>query len=565
MDELKSKIIQAINKAVGRDATALLEFGSVPEGRSGDISVKAFRLMKELGGLPPEIAVEVKALDEVKDVVIEGGYINLFLDDDFLVRQAKISSISDASCNKKVMIEYLSPNTNKPLHLGHLRNGCLGSSMANIFKFIGCDVVRANLVNDRGIHICKSMIAWQRFGQGQTPQSTGIKGDHFVGKWYVEFAKKSESDPSLEEGARQLLLKWENNDPEVLEIWKKMNGWVYEGFEETYRKVGFEFDVFYYESQIYKAGKDLVMRGLEEGVFQKNEDGSIFAELPSEFGQDENGNNRRIVVLRSDGTSLYVTQDLYLAVAKASDFNLDRSINVVGSEQDFHFKCLFYILSLFKSIKVAENHHLSYGMVYLPDGKMKSREGNVVDIDMFVEDVNKSVLDEMNKKEKTDRQVSPEVISHKIALAAIKFYLLRVGAKQDIYYDKNEAVSMDGFTGPYCQYSYVRAINILKKSGSAGDVNSRLFGNLPQDRALLVDLLSFRDSIKRAANDCNPAMVANYVFSLAKRFNQFYHGCNIMNESDEQLKNARLFLVASTAEVIKKGLELLGIETVEEM
>ncbi len=567
MNELKDKIVEAITKATGVDSTALLEFGSVPEGKKGDVSVKVFRLMKSLGGLPDFVVLEIKSLNEVKDAVVEGGYINLFLDDDFLLRQVKAASASESSCGKKVMVEYLSPNTNKPLHLGHLRNGCLGSSMSNIFKFVGCDVVRANLVNDRGIHICKSILAWQRFGDGQTPQSAGMKGDHFVGKWYVEFAKRSENDSSLDEGARELLLKWENNDPEVLEIWRKMNGWVYEGFEATYRKVGFEFDVFYYESQVYKAGKELVMRGLEEGIFQKNEDGSIFAELPPDFGRDENGNNRKIIVLRSDGTSLYVTQDLYLAVAKASDFDLDRSINVVGSEQDFHFKCLFHILSRFKSVKVADNYHLSYGMVYLPDGKMKSREGNVVDIDMFVEDVNKSVLEEMNKKEKADRQVSADIISYKIALAAIKFYLLRVGAKQDIYYDKNEAISMEGFTGPYCQYSYVRAANIIKKVGgiSAGDVNSRLFGNLPEDRSLLVELLSFKDSVKRAADDCNPALVANYVFALAKKFNQFYHSCNIVNEENEQLKKARLFLVSSVAEVIKRGLELLGIETVEEM
>jgi arginyl-tRNA synthetase len=471
-----------------------------------------------------------------------------------------------------VMVEYLSPNTNKPLHLGHMRNGSLGMALSNILKASNFEVIRANLVNDRGVHICKSMLAWLRWGGEETPESTGLKGDHFVGKWYVRYAIEADKDPHLDEEVQEMLQKWEAGDPETIKLWEKMNKWVYDGFAETYQNLGLQFDVFFYESETYKSGKDIITEGISKKVFYQDVKGNVVFDLPEEkFGLNKGGQPKKVTALRSDGTSVYITQDIGTSVLKMNDYDLSRSIYVVGSEQIHHFQCLFEILKKLGYDWAGGLFHLSYGMVYLPEGKMKSREGKVVDADNLIGEVKQLAVEEIRKRYADDKHISEEDIEEragKVAVGAIKFYLLRVSTSQDIHFDPKESLSFEGFTGPYCQYAYARICGILrnakKKAENFTQADFSLLGN-PEELLLLQKMIQFPFEVEKAANEYSPIKVLSQTYEVAKAFNQFYNAHSVLQAEDEKLVVARLELIKATAVVIKNGLELLGIEVMEKM
>jgi len=545
-----------------------------PEIKFGDFALPCFLLAKELKSSPLEISSMIAGIlfgdNFFVKIEAAGPYVNFtvkaeFLFDDLMNLEQKDCFLSDG---EKIILEYLSPNTNKPLHLGHVRNGCLGMAMANILAYVGYDVTRASLVNDRGIHICKSMLAWQKFGNGETPETTGEKGDHFVGRYYVKFAKESDTDPSLNDEAQDMLRRWEARDPEIMALWEKMNSWVYAGFTETYKTLGFNFDKFYYESALYNLGKDIVADGLKRDVLKKEEDGSIAYALPvDKFGLDQDDKEKRVTLLRKDGTSVYITQDLGVAHKRFEEEKYSRAVYVVGSEQIYHFKCLIEVLRALGFAWADNIKHLSYGMVYLPEGKMKSREGKVVDADNLAAeliDLAKAAVLEKNAESKLDEaEVMARAI--KIGIGALKFYILRVSADIDIHFDPKESISFDGVTGPYCQYVFARINSIVEKAGEVSeDFDLSLLGNL-EERLLAQKVLALPVKIKEAAQSSNPSVVASGVYEIAKAFNQFYHHHQILGETDKKISAARLALIKKTAAVLKIGLELLGIDTLSAM
>ncbi len=568
----------------------LLKLEIPPNLEWGDLSLPCFGLAKIKKKSPVEVAEEVAVLlrsekaqkDGLSDKVIEvkamGPYVNLKLKSKFSFGEiyndvfAKKTVAGATLAGKKreqVMLEYLSPNTNKPLHLGHLRNGVLGMSLANILEARGEDVLKTTLINDRGVHICKSMLAWKKFGNGDTPISTGVKGDHFVGDYYVKFAQEAEVNPELGEEAQLMLKKWEEGDEKVRKIWQRMNDWVWDGFKKTFKVFGFKFDVIYKESETYRLGKDIVLEGLRKGIFQKDAKGAVIFVLPREFGLDENGQRKRVTLLRADGTSVYLTQDLGTAVKRMNDFVLDKMIYVVASEQNYHFKVLFAVLKALGYTWANKLFHLSYEMVYLPEGKMKSREGKVVDADDLLEEVKnlakKGLLERHSEKKLSEKEA--EKRSLKIALAAIKFYLLRVNPSQTINFNPEESLSFEGFTGPYCQYAYARGSKLLRDGGV--DLKEKLETDFSQlgsrsERALLMLIARREEKIKMAEEDFNPAVLANYAFELAKAFNHFYHQESIL-KAETGLKKARLALVQTFLLTLEEVLSLLGIEVLAEM
>ncbi|MYE91154.1 arginine--tRNA ligase, partial [Candidatus Poribacteria bacterium] len=478
---------------------------------------------------------------------------------------------TDMGQGQRVMVEYLSPNTNKPLHLGHIRNGVLGMGVSNLLEATGHTVVKANLVNDRGVHICKSMLAWQKWGDGGTPEATGTKSDHFVGDWYVRYAQEENKHPDLEQETQAMLLKWESGDPETLKLWEMMNGWVYDGFAETYQKLGLEFDAFYYESQTYNLGKDLIQAGLDEGAFVVAEDGAIIAKLPvDEFGTQKDGNQKVETLLRKDGTSVYITQDLGTAKMKFDEHQLNRSIYVVGSEQNYHFQCLFKLLDMLGFEWAPECYHLSYGMVNLPEGRMKSREGTVIDADDLIEEMFQLAADEIRSRD-SEGELSDEEVQKRafaIGMAAIKFYLLRVRPELTINFDPKESISFDGFTGPYCQYAYARCASILRRAQTQDlasiEPDFALLGN-EEELQLIRALIQFPEVVEEAARDLSPARICNHLFTIAQTVNQFYHKHPVLSAKSPPLIKARLALINASAAAIKKALALLGIKTLEEM
>ena len=555
---------------------------SPPDVGLGDFTVSCFHFVKKFKENPANIAKKIAAgittLNIIKNVSASGPYLNIKIKNSVLFRLTCINIIKngdnygkiDEGNGKKVMIEYLSPNTNKPLHLGHVRNGSLGMAISNILKSAGNNVIRANLLNDRGAHICKSMLAWQKWGNGQTPETENIKGDHFVGKWYVRYAKEAELFNHLEEEVQKMLQKWENGDPETVQLWDMMNNWVYQGFSETYKKLGLKFDVFYYESETYKLGKNIVSEGIEKGVFAKDQYGNIVFYLPEKFTGSKSKEDKKVTVLRSNGTSLYVTQDIATALLKVKEHGLDSSVYVVGSEQIYHFQCLFEILKSLGYSWADSCYHLSYGMVYLPEGKMKSREGKVVDADDLIAKVKNLAADEIRVRH-PENNLSAEEIERRAEIigdGAIKFYLLKVKPYQDINFNPEESISFDGFTGPYCQYAYARISSILKnadyKKSESCVPDFSLLGN-EEELALIQKLIQFPEELRKAAEEYNPSRIAGYVFSVAKAFNQFYNRHKVLNAENKSLEMARLDLVKSTAVVIKNSLSLLGINTLEEM
>lgn len=567
---IEQAIAKTIKKSFGLKESPVISVS--PNIDFGDFAFECFLLAKQAKKNPVEVAktiAETIKSDKIIDkAVAMGPYVNFVVK-----REALFGAITgewDIKPEKKekIMIEYLSPNTNKPLHLGHLRNGSLGTAIANILASYGHKIIKANLVNDRGVHICKSMLAWQKWADGATPESTSVKGDHFVGNWYVRFSKESDNNKNLEIDAQDMLVKWEQGDKEIIKLWKTMNGWVYEGFSQTYKNFGLDFDVFFYESDTYKLGKDIIEDGLKKKVFYKDDRGAVVFDLPvEEFGKDQSGEGKKMTVLRADGTSVYITQDLGTAKLRAEKYELDRSIYVVGSEQNYHLSCLFKILSSLGYKWASKLHHLSYNMVYLPDGKMKSREGKVVDADDLIAGVEEIIREEIKKKDPTINNDDIGDRAHKIAVGAIKFYLLRVAPNQDIHFDPKESVAIDGFTGPYCQYAYVRAQNILRQLDKKVLSAKPDFSLLTEKEEVQLALKIFQlpDEIIKAGQEFNPSRLAIHIFEIAKSFNQFYHKCNVSGIDNERLKISRAKLVASTARTIKQALSILGIETVEKM
>ncbi len=560
-----------------------LEIGFPPDLQLGHFAVGCFPLSKRLRKSPTEIAKTIAAGISPDDVIqtaaAAGPYINVTLRPQRLFGDlfANIATAGEAYGDSRagegvrVMVEYLSPNTNKPLHLGHLRNAALGIAVSRMLAAAGHPVVKSILINDRGVHICKSMLAWERFANGATPQSEGIKGDHFVGRWYVRYAIESERDPTLETGTQEMLQKWESGDPLTLALWKRMNQWVYDGFAETYRSFGMDFDVFYYESETYKLGKDVIAAALQKSVFATDERGNTVFHLPEkQFGLEKNGAPKRVTVLRPDGTSLYITQDIGTAILKVTEHHLGSSVYVVGSEQEHHFKCLFAILSALGYAWAPNCRHLSYGMVYLPEGKMKSREGKVVDADDLIAGMVELAEEEIRRRD-PEKQLSEEEIRHRAAVVgvgAIKYYLLRVRPTQSINFDPAESISFDGFTGPYCQYAYARIFGILAKAGQRGlleqEADFGLLGNL-EELLLLKMLIQFPEELASGVEEYNPSRVAVHVFNTARAFNQFYNKHAVIQADSPPLAAARLSLIRATAVVLKRGLELLGIGVLENM
>jgi len=581
-ETILEKISAATEKALGLQPERL-EIGFPPNSAMGHFAVGCFPLAKQFRKSPAEIAAKIVDHLPADDVIAKasaaGPYINLDISGEILFgdvcrhiadRDSAYGS-SEIGRGRRAMVEYLAPNTNKPLHLGHLRNGALGMAVANMYQATGHWVVKANLVNDRGVHICKSMLAWQRWGNGTTPDSEDIKGDHFVGRYYVRYAREADKDPELENEIQQMLQKWEAGDPETIDLWKKMNGWVYDGFAQTYERFGLLFDVFYYESDTYKLGKDIIQQGLEKKALALDHNGNTVFFLPEkEFGRDKNGDLKRVTVLRADETALYITQDIGTAILKITDHNLDYSIYVVGSEQEYHFKCLFAMLAALGYEWARNCYHLSYGMVYLPEGKMKSREGKIVDADDLISAMIKLAEDEIRRRD-PDGILSPAEVksrAQKIGVGAVKFYLLRVRPNQSINFDPAESISFDGFTGPYCQYAYARISGILEKSKTAAaslpDADYSLLGNA-EEVLLLQKLIEFPAEVQSGVEDLNPSKVAGYIFNTAKAFNQFYNKHQVLQADSQQLVSARLELIKATAVVLKNGLNLLGVDVLENM
>jgi len=536
-----------------------------PSGDLGDYAFPCFGLSKLLRKNPAQIAADLKdrvgrggGLAGVR-VESTGGYLNFFIDKRELaestLRLCAGESFGGGTAAGRVVVEFASPNTNKPLHLGHLRNMSIGDSVARILSLCGYEVFRASINNDRGVHICKSMLAYQRCGGGATPEGAGVKPDRFVGDYYVMFNAKSAEDPSWNDDAQAMLKKWEDGDPATIELWKKMNGWALSGFRETYRLFGISFDREYYESDIYKDGKEIVKDGLERGIFYRRDDGAVAVDLEDEKLGDK-------VLLRPDGTSVYIVQDLYLALLKDRDFGYDRSFYVVGNEQDYHFAVLIAIFKKLGRDVAGKMKHLSYGMVELPEGKMKSREGTVVDADDLIRETK-----ELAKQEVAARyQLPDEMIedrSLKIALAAIKYQLLKIDIAKNMVFDPKKAISFEGDTGPYLLYSYARASSIIRKAGTPQTIAVPA-GLEAAEVNLIKKIAFFPDAVKFAHDRLSPSVVANYAFDLAQLFNEFYHAHQVIGSGGD-VEIFRVNLVAGFRLTIGKCLALLGIEPIEEM
>lgn len=530
----------------------------------------------EIGAFLQEQIAEISGFNVIK------GFLNLSFSDSYWIELLNQTILADSfgkfpQNGKKLIVEYSSPNTNKPLHLGHIRNNLLGYSVAEILKAYGYDVIKANLVNDRGIHICKSMLAWEKFGNGETPESSGLKGDHLVGKYYVVFDKEYKKEiealklegqsedeakknaPLIQE-AQVMLQKWEAGDKEVLNLWKTMNGWVYAGFDKTYKQLGVDFDKFYYESETYLLGKDIIQEGLEKGVFFKKDDNSVWIDLTDE-GLDEK------LVLRGDGTSVYITQDLGTAQLKYDEFKMNESIYVVGNEQDYHFKVLFAILKKLGKEWADGLYHLSYGMVDLPSGKMKSREGTVVDADDLMAEMIETAKERTEELGKTEGFNEEEKVNlyQTIGMGALKYFLLKVDPKKRLLFDPNESVDFQGHTGPFVQYTHARIKSVLRKADYVpGQI--KVPSTLSTfERDLIQALANYPDIIEASAKEFSPAQLANYAYDIAKLYNKFYHEETILKAEDENVKGFRLQLSASAARIISESMNLLGIQVPERM
>jgi len=619
----------AIKKLYG-DTSVQVKLESTNADFRGDYTFVVFPLLRFSKATPELTAVaignEISSHSLIAEYNVVKGFLNIVVNTqvylNFLEKQWNNPSFLSTSLGtgKKVMVEYSSPNTNKPLHLGHIRNILLGYSVSNILSANGFETIKANLVNDRGIHICKSMIAWQRFGNGETPQSSGLKGDHLVGKYYVAFenalveqtrdtlelAKKGQWQPEnqttkeryqklwltlqsakeekqinkltddikdlvrnqseIMQATSEMLRQWEAGNPEIIELWSTMNGWVYEGFNTTYTKLGVDFDKYYYESNTYTLGKDIVEEGLQSGVFYQKPDNSVWIDLTGE-GLDEK------LVLRSDGTSVYITQDIGTADLKYSDFEINNSIYVVGNEQDYHFKVLILIMKKLQRTYANGMYHLSYGMVDLPSGKMKSREGTVVDADVLIQEMINEAKAKTEELGKTDGLAETELqhLYHSLGLSALKFYILKVDPKKRMLFNPQESIDFQGDTGPFVQYTYARIKSILRKaptveqwSGTAS-MNQDSTSLLPVELETIQTLYRYPEVLQEACTAYSPADVCSYCLDLAKSFNRLYNEVSILNEPNESARINRLKIAYFTANTLKHALSLLGIDVVERM
>ena len=596
--EIENKIVSAVVLGIktlyGQDiAPETVQLQKTKKEFAGHLTLVVFPFLKISRKKPEDTAQEIGHFlkTEIPSVVADfnavKGFLNLviapaswigLLTDIHQDAQFGLAEATDHS--PLVMIEYSSPNTNKPLHLGHVRNNLLGCALANIMAANGNRVVKTNIVNDRGIHICKSMLAWLKYGNGATPESTGIKGDHLIGDYYVAFDKhyKEQIKELMEEGmseeeakneaplikeAREMLVKWENNDPEVRALWRKMNEWVYAGFDVTYKALGVSFDKIYYESETYLEGKEKVLEGLDKGLFFRKEDGSVWADLTPE-GLDEK------LLLRSDGTSVYMTQDIGTAKLRFRDYPIDKMIYVVGNEQNYHFQVLSILLDKLGFEWGKDLVHFSYGMVELPNGKMKSREGTVVDADDLVAEMigsaRKMSEDKINKL--TDLSEANE-IARIVGLGALKYFILKVDARKNMLFNPAESIDFNGNTGPFIQYTYARIRSILRKASEAGiSIPETLSAqtDLSEKEISLIQMLAdFPNVVKQAGSDYNPSCIANYCYDLVKEYNQFYHDFSILHEENENKKTFRLVLSAEISKIIRTGMGLLGIEVPERM
>ena len=587
---LQERVNNILSALYGEIDPAQVQLQKTRREFEGDYTLVVFPLLRASRKGPEQTAEEIgrrlmEQMPEVKGYNVIKGFLNIVLSEAFWA--ARLDAVlaepdyGKAPANGKTsMVEYSSPNTNKPLHLGHIRNILLGYSVSRILEANGNRVIKANLVNDRGIHICKSMLAWEKFGGGETPASSGMKGDHLVGKYYVEFDKAYKAEvkelvaggmdeeeakreaPIMRE-AQEMLRKWEAKEPHVYKLWETMNGWVYDGFDVTYDALGVGFDKIYYESQTYLLGKALVEKGLSEGVLFRKEDGSVWADLTGD-GLDQK------LLLRSDGTSVYMTQDLGTAYERFKEFRLDDLIYVVGNEQNYHFQVLKLILKKLGCDWADHIFHLSYGMVELPEGKMKSREGTVVDADDLIEEMVKTAHDMSRELGKLDGLTDEEVagISHMVGLGALKYFILKVDPRKTMLFDPRESIDFNGNTGPFIQYTHARIRSILRKAAETGlrpaaAVDPATVGE--RETELIKLIADYPASVAAAAENYSPAVIANYAYELAKTYNSYYHDCPILRETDAARQAVRLTLSQTVARVIASAMDLLGIRVPERM
>ena len=600
--KLVSSVIGGLKALYGQDVPAAqVQLQKTKKEFEGHLTLVVFPFLRMSKKGPEQTAQEIGEYLQANEPSVAAfnvikGFLNLTIASSAWIellngihadKQYGIVAVTDNS--PLVMIEYSSPNTNKPLHLGHVRNNLLGNALANIVAANGNKVVKTNIVNDRGIHICKSMLAWQKYGNGETPESSGKKGDHLIGDYYVSFDKhykaevkelmakfqsegmneeeakaKAEAESPLMKEAREMLVKWEANDPEVRALWKKMNDWVYAGFDETYRMMGVTFDKIYYESNTYLEGKEKVMEGLEKGFFYRKEDGSVWADLTCE-GLDHK------LLLRADGTSVYMTQDIGTAKLRFADYPIDKMIYVVGNEQNYHFQVLSILLDKLGFEWGKGLVHFSYGMVELPEGKMKSREGTVVDADDLMAEMIDTAKETSNELGKLDGLTKEEAdnIARIVGLGALKYFILKVDARKNMTFNPKESIDFNGNTGPFIQYTYARIQSVLRKAKEAGiEIPAQLPAGIElseKEEGLIQMVADFAAIVKQAGEDYSPSIIANYTYDLVKEYNQFYHDFSILREENEAVKVFRLALSENVAKVVRLGMGLLGIEVPDRM
>ena len=600
--KLVSSVIGGLKALYGQDVPATqVQLQKTKKEFEGHLTLVVFPFLRMSKKGPEQTAQEIGEYLQANEPSVAAfnvikGFLNLTIASSAWIellngihadKQYGIVAVTDNS--PLVMIEYSSPNTNKPLHLGHVRNNLLGNALANIVAANGNKVVKTNIVNDRGIHICKSMLAWQKYGNGETPESSGKKGDHLIGDYYVSFDKhykaevkelmakfqsegmneeeakaKAEAESPLMKEAREMLVKWEANDPEVRALWKKMNDWVYAGFDETYRMMGVTFDKIYYESNTYLEGKEKVMEGLEKGFFYRKEDGSVWADLTGE-GLDHK------LLLRADGTSVYMTQDVGTAKLRFADYPIDKMIYVVGNEQNYHFQVLSILLDKLGFEWGKGLVHFSYGMVELPEGKMKSREGTVVDADDLMAEMIDTAKETSNELGKPDGLTKEEAdnIARIVGLGALKYFILKVDARKNMTFNPKESIDFNGNTGPFIQYTYARIQSVLRKAKEAGiEIPAQLPAGIElseKEEGLIQMVADFAAIVKQAGEDYSPSIIANYTYDLVKEYNQFYHDFSILREENEAVKVFRLALSENVAKVVRLGMGLLGIEVPDRM
>lgn len=592
---IQSAVADTIKKLYNFEPTAeSVQVQNTRKDFQGDLTLVVFPFLKYSRKSPEDTAVEIgetlqERISEIKSFNVVKGFLNLEISHTYWIGILQESWSDPEYGFRKVeeksgliMVEYSSPNTNKPLHLGHIRNNLLGYSIAEILKAGGSRVIKTNIVNDRGIHICKSMLAWQKWGNGKTPENTGQKGDHLVGELYVEFNRhyQQEIEGLVEKGlsrqeaenqapcimeARELLRKWETGVPEVVELWKSMNKWVYAGFNETYKRLGVDFDKIYYESETYLVGKEEVLRGLKENIFFSKEDGSVWADLTRE-GLDQK------LLLRNDGTSVYMTQDIGTAKMRYNDYDVDKMIYVVGNEQNYHFQVLAVLLDKLGFDWGKDLYHFSYGMVELPSGKMKSREGTVVDADDLMDSmvqIAEKMAKELGKLDSLSGEEAKKTYEI-IAMGALKYFILKVDPRKNMLFNPEESIDFNGNTGPFIQYTHARIQSVLRKAAEKNMEVKKILEVIPdvvsvKEMELLKRIASFPEVVKESGINYSPALIANYCYELAKEYNQFYHDHPILAESSDSLRQFRILLSAATGKVIRSGMKLLGIEVPERM